>query len=145
MRPMLPCAPVSLRPKVDALDPLLTDAAEAAVLEGDQAMAVYLIRVGETLRQWSAGKALTGVNSNRKVKMDMEASHRQKLADARTGGKKPHPNLAAARKAKLATMADLAAALGYSRAMLSRIMSGDRTMPPEKAALFKRLTGEDWR
>jgi len=136
---------VSLRPKVEAHAELTTALAEEAVDAGEKDLAIELFRWGETLRQWAAGRrALTGVNGNRKVKVDMEAAHRQKLADAHSG-KKLHPNLLAARAANLATMADLAKALGYSKAMLSRIMSGDRSMPDERAALFKRLTGKDWR
>lgn len=79
-----------------------------------------------------------------KLRGDMEAAHRQKLSDARTGGK-THPMMLAARKAGLVSIADLAEALGYTRSGMSRILAGDRGISDEAAKKFEELTGKPWR
>lgn len=74
----------------------------------------------------------------------MEAAQREKLSKAQTG-KKRHPMLEVARKHGMFSAADIARKLGYSKAMMSRIMNKDRAMGETEAATWKRLTGEDWR
>lgn len=139
---------MSLRPKVEAAAQLLHEIAVQAAGEGEQPLTVRAVLMAEELRGWLEGKrALTKSTVTNKLRGDMEAAHRQKLSEASTAnaGKKVHPMLLEARKHGLATMQDLADALGYTKSMLSRIMSGDRTMPEDRAKKFQALTGKPWR
>jgi hypothetical protein len=50
----------------------------------------------------------------------------------------------AAAKAGLTTLTDVAKALGVGKAFLSRVLSGDKKLPPTRAAKFHQLTGYRW-
>lgn len=116
--------------------------------DGKHEAAAELALAAADVRRALAGiKSLPKSTVTDRLRGEMEAAHRQKLSEAQTGrtGKKVHPMLLEARKHGLASLQDLADALDYSKSMLSRILSGDRAMPEDKARLFERLTGKPWR
>lgn len=67
---------------------------------------------------------------------------RRELSERFTRGK--NPNMVAAREAGMPSLRALAEYLGCSASFLSQVAGGDRPMPADKAAAFKKLTGKDW-
>jgi hypothetical protein len=55
------------------------------------------------------------------------------------------PNMKAARAAGYPSLRDLAKGLGVSVSFLSQVRAGNRPMPENRAAAFRKLTGKDWK
>lgn len=128
-------------------DELLRLAAEtdaelrAAIEAGDRARALKLQDRWALLMELAAAPgALTSGKRSPKVD-NMDTAHREAISKAHL---KSAP-MAAARKAGLLTLGDVAKALGCSKSFISQVFSDQKPMPPDKAARFEELTGYRWK
>ena len=72
----------------------------------------------------------------------MSPDHRAALSDSLLG---KDANMRAARAAGIPSSRALAKKLDVSPQFLSQVRKGVRKMPDDKAAIFKQLTGKDWK
>jgi hypothetical protein len=101
--------------------------------------------VVKLLKAWGTMKGLPKSTLTDTLRGEMEATHRGSISKAHLD----HPMMDAARKAGYQSLGDLAEALGYDadsgKSFLSRVFKGKKSMPSDKAAKFRELTGKSWK
>lgn len=114
---------------------------------GDRALALKKLSEGDLWRALAKEARLTAGQYLPKItEKAMTDAHREAISKGRLKGRgRSNPNLVAAREIGLNTVVDLAKALdNMNPSLLSRVLSGDKQMPPLRARKFKELTGKDW-
>ena len=125
------------------------EVARAARESGDTERALLLYARAEWLDDWAASERRLTVKHARTSLNPVTPARREAIS---RGLGRVNPNLEAAREAtkdkpkaeQIPSLRALAKRLGCTVSFLSQVASGDRPMPPAKAAAFRKLTGKDW-
>lgn len=112
--------------------------------EGQKEPAAELFKAAADVRRaLVAAERLTVQQRDRMIKgVEHSTETREKMSKRFSRGR--DPNMEAARGVGIPSLRALAAKLGCGASFLSQVKAGDRPMPADKAAEFKKLTGKDW-